>query len=132
MTVSRFVRATPAELERWLEPARIVEAEGSFDAAGVTEEGDATVVTASGPGLAFDLRFEERERGLYYEGAGEGGPFSRMETHLEFERENEGSRVTMRSAVELAAPIPFGDRIAAWKRRGELERAVDEIEARFG
>lgn len=132
VTVSRFVRATPAELERWLKPTKIVEAEGSFDVAAVADAGEATVVTASGPGLSFDLRFEEREGGIHYEGVGDGGPFARMETAIEVDREDEGSQVTIRSAVELAAPIPLGDRIAAWKRKRELQRVLDAIEGAVG
>ncbi|MFC6716099.1 SRPBCC family protein [Natrialbaceae archaeon GCM10025810] len=155
---SRFVRASPEELERWLEPTRIVEAEGSFTARTVEDvggpesvegagesgpvepvdesvlepdDGEATIVLASGPGLEFPLLFEDRDAAIYYAQAGDRGPFAHMETWIEHERENEGSRVAVRSTVELAAPIPFGDRIAAWKRTGEVERLLDALEEKF-
>lgn len=125
--VSRFVGATPPAIERRLSPERIVEYEGTFSVARVEETADATVVVASGPGIELQLRFEETADGYRYEQVGEAGPFSEMETWLTVEQENEGARVTMRSAVELGAPLPFGDRIAAWKRRGELKRALDAL-----
>jgi len=50
-----------------------------------------------------------------------------METWLTVAPEDEGSRVSMRSAVSLGVPLPFADRIAAWKRAGELERALDRL-----
>lgn len=37
----------------------------------------------------------------------------------------------MRSAISLAISLPFADRIAAWKRSGELEGALDRIETAF-
>ena len=45
--VSRFVRATPAEVERALTPAAVVEYEGSFSVVDSDEQADgSTVVTA--------------------------------------------------------------------------------------
>ena len=52
-----------------------------------------------------------------------------METWLTVEPENEGSRVSMRSRVSLDVPLPFSDRIAAWKRAGELDRALARLAA---
>lgn len=127
--VSRFVAATPTELDRLLTPRRLVEYEGSFSVESVAERDGETVVTASGPGLQFQLRFEQRADGLYYEQAGEAGPFEAMETTVTVDRENEGSEVTLNSRVALALSIPFADRIAGWKRRGELERALDSLAA---
>ncbi|MFC6769605.1 SRPBCC family protein [Natrinema soli] len=133
VTVARVVDASPDALSAWLEPAAIVEAEGSFTVQAVDERADATIVVASGPGLELPLRFEDRDGTIYYTQEGEHGPFSHMETWLESEPiDAERSRVTIRSAVELAAPLPFGDRIAAWKRRGELEGALDTIETELG
>jgi hypothetical protein len=38
--------------------------------------------------------------------------------------------VTARSAVSLGLPVPaLTDRVAAWKRRGELERLLDGLAA---
>lgn len=127
--VSRFVAATPTELDRLLTPRRLVEYEGSFSVDAVEETDSGTVVTASGPGLRFQLRFDQRADGLSYEQAGEAGPFEAMETTVTVDRENEGSQVTMASQVSLSLSIPFADRIAGWKRRGELERALDSLAA---
>jgi len=124
---TRFVRIRPRELGALLDPARIVEYEGSFSVDSVTETDAGTRLTVSGPGLAFELRFEPIEEGFYYAQAGEAGPFESMETWLTVAPEDEGSRVSMRSMVSLGAPLPFADRIAAWKRAGELERALDRL-----
>jgi len=126
---SRFVSATPAELDQLLTPQRLVEYEGSFSVDSVEEGDGETIVTASGPGLQFQLRFEPRANGYYYEQAGEAGPFEAMETTVTVDRENEGSQVTMESRVALSISIPFADRIAGWKRRGELDRALDTLAA---
>jgi len=124
---TRFVRIRPRELGALLDPARIVEYEGSFSVDSVTETDAGTRLTVSGPGLAFELRFEPIEEGFYYAQAGEAGPFESMETWLTVAPEDEGSRVSMRSVVSLGVPLPFADRIAAWKRAGELERALDRL-----
>ena len=126
---SRFVPMTPRELEGSLDPSRIVEFEGSFSVDSTVEADAGTLVTVSGPGLAFELRFEPLDRGFYYTQAGEAGPFESMETWLTFEPENEGSRVSIRSAVSIGVPLPFSDRLAAWKRRGELDRMLDRLAA---
>ncbi|WP_226007664.1 SRPBCC family protein [Natrinema salinisoli] len=132
VSVSRVVGVSPAELSSWLGPARIVEAEGSFAVESVYDGDDATVVVASGPGLQLPLRFEDRDGTIYYTQESEGGPFAEMETWLESEPvDDERTRVTVRSAVELAAPLPLGDRIAGWKRRGELRNLLDAIDAEF-
>jgi hypothetical protein len=131
ISVSRRIDATPVEISSRFDPPAIVEAEGSFTVETVYENDDATVVVASGPGMRLPLRFEYRDDTLYYTQEGEQGPFERMETWLEFESLDSATEVTFRSSVSLAAPLPFGDRIAAWKRKGELERALDAIEAEF-
>ncbi|AXG05450.1 SRPBCC family protein [Haloplanus rubicundus] len=126
--VSRFVRATPTAVERVLTPATVVESEGSFTVRDVTDGADGTLVTAGARGLELTLRFEERADGLHYTQAGSAGPFDAMTTDLIVTAENEGSRVTARSAVSLGLPVPaLTDRIATWKRRGELERLLDAL-----
>jgi ligand-binding SRPBCC domain-containing protein len=126
--VSRFVRATPTEVERALTPSSLVEYEGSFQVLDVREGDDATHVTAGARGLEMTLRFEQVENGFRYVQEGEAGPFSAMETVVQFDRENEGTRVTMRSSVSLGLPLSgLTDRVAAWKRRGELERALSAL-----
>jgi len=132
VVVERFIPESPQVIGRQLTPRRVVEWEGSFEVAGVEEvdDGSATVVTVTGPGVEFRLRFERRPDGYRYVVADDGpaGPFKRMETWLTVEPKNEGSRVRLRSVVALNAPLPFADRIAAWKRRGELTRALDGLE----
>jgi carbon monoxide dehydrogenase subunit G len=126
--VSRFVRAAPTAVERVLTPATVVESEGSFTVRDVTEVDDGTLVTAGARGLELTLRFEERPDGLHYTQAGSAGPFDAMTTDLTVEAENEGSRVTARSAVSLGLPAPaLTDRLATWKRRGELNRLLDTL-----
>ena len=125
--VTRFVRARPEEVGRVLDPETVVAAEGSFSVAAVEETDEGTVVTVSGPGVQLPLRFERRADGYYYAAEGEVGPFDRMETRLVVDAEDEGARLTLRSTVSLNLPLPFADRIGAWKRRGELERALEHL-----
>ena len=132
VTVSRVVDASPVVVSRWLDPSTIVEAEGSFTVETIDDRADATIVVASGPGMQLPLRFEERDDGFYYTQEGEQGPFSHMETWIDIEDVADGTQVTFRSSVSLAAPLPFGDRIAAWKRKGELTRALETLEAALG
>jgi carbon monoxide dehydrogenase subunit G len=126
--VSAFVPAPPAAVERALTPAAAVEYEGSFEVLDVTETDEGQTVTAGARGLRMQLDFEERDDGLTYRQRGNGGPFDAMETEITVEPENEGSRVTARSAVSLGLPVTaVTDRVAAWKRRGELRRALDAL-----
>jgi hypothetical protein len=130
VSVSRFVRATPTEVERVLTPANVVEYEGSFHVRDVTESGDVTLVTAGASGLELTLRFETTDDGLRYEQEGTEGPFEHMTTEIAVAAENEGSRVTARSSVSLGLPPAFlADRVAGWKRKGELKRALDALAA---
>jgi homoserine dehydrogenase len=125
--VARFVRATPAIVERALTPAAVVEYEGSFDVRDVTETDDVTLVTAGARGLELQYAFEAREDGLHYVQR-EGGPLDTLETTLTYTAENEGTRVTMTSTVGAGLPLPaLTDRAAAWKRRGELRRALSRL-----
>lgn len=127
--VSRFVRATPREIERALDPISVVEYEGSFDVFDLEEREDDCLVVAGGTGLRLTLRFEEREDGVYYEqDEAEGQPLESMETTITYAPENEGTRVTAESTVSLGLrPAAIADRVAAWKRKGELERGLDAL-----
>lgn len=128
--VSRFVAATDAEIDRQLSPATILEYEGTFRVADVTETDAGTTVTARGGGMAVAFDFEPRENGYFYAQQGEQGPFETMETTLTYERERDGCLVTLRSSVSLGLPLAaLTDRVAAWKRRGELKRALDRLAA---
>jgi hypothetical protein len=123
---SRFVAATPRTIERLLSPRDLVAWEGSFEVGEVTDDGTGAVVTATGPGMSFRLRFETLDAGYRYEQVGDG-PFDHMETWVTVAAENEGSRVRARSQVSLGLPLPFADRVAAWKRSGELDRLLDRL-----
>lgn len=128
--VSRFVRATLPEVERELTPAAIVEYEGTFTVLDVEETADGWVVTGSGGGvIEARFAFEERGDGYVYRQEGEAGPFEEMETRLSLARRDEGVEVTARSSVSLGVPLPFADRVAAWKRKGELKRALSRLAA---
>ena len=130
--VSRFVLAHPRAVRRVLSPEAVVAAEGTFTVGAVEETDDGTVVTAVGPGMSVPLRFESTDDGLRYAAEGDVGPFEHLETHVTVAGESNGSRLTMRSTVALNLPLPFADRIAAWKRRGELKRAMDELTESIG
>jgi len=124
--VSRFVPATVAELDRHLSPAAVVEAEGTFTVDAVTETDDGWTVAATAGGMTAEFAFEPREDGYHYSQVGDRGPFEAMETTLSLARENEGTIVTARSVVSLGLPLGVvTDRVAAWKRRGELDRALE-------
>lgn len=127
--VSKFVAAPPVVVQRELTPASVVEFEGSFEVQEVTKTEAGAVVTANAGGLTMELVFENHETGLTYRQRGETGPFDSMETTVSVESENEGSRVTTHSAVSLGLPVAgLTDRVAAWKRRGELKRALDRLD----
>ncbi len=124
--VSRFVRATPREIRRALEPAAIVDWEGTFSVTGVEESDAGAVVAARAAGMDVAFRFERGEDGYRYEQ--EQGPFSSMEAAVSWRAENEGARVTAESALSLGVPPrALTDRVAAWKRRGELKRLLDGL-----
>ncbi|WP_049998087.1 SRPBCC family protein [Halococcus sediminicola] len=127
VSASRFVRATPATVERALTPAALVEYEGSFTVHGVEDTEDGWLVVAGSRGMELTLAFETREAGLVYEQRGEG-PLETLETTITYEAKDEGARVWMRSTVSAGLPLPaITDRVAAWKRRGELRRALDRL-----
>ena len=124
--VSRFVRAPTPRVERALDPASIVEYEGSFSIFDVDERDGETRVVAGGSGLELTLRFEAREDGFYYEQvSGEGQP---LETMLTYAPKDEGTTVVAESRVSMGLrPAFLTDRVAAWKRKGELRRALDAL-----
>ncbi|QLG60604.1 SRPBCC family protein [Halorarum salinum] len=118
---SRYVAAKPPEVRAALDPAAVVEAEGSFDVRDVSETPKGTVVTAGRFGVTLRFRFEEREDGLAYEQI--EGPLSTLETTVTARPKNEGTELRGRSTVAVRGPDVL-DRLAAWKRRGELERGL--------
>jgi hypothetical protein len=121
--VSRFVQAGSAIVDRALTPTRLLEAEGSFTVRDVSDDGRR--ITVGGYGLELVFVFADLEDGIEYEQV--EGPLETLRTTVTHEPEDEGSRVTARSAVALGGP-GFFDRAAAWKRKGELRRALEGIE----
>jgi hypothetical protein len=135
VSVERVVDASPPVVRRRLDPSTLVEYEVSFEVVDSCPKNGATLVTAAAGGLELALRFEPRDDGYYYTQDGEAGPFKTMETWVETAPvdDGRGTRVTLRSAVSLGLPVPaLTDRIAAWKRRGELDRALDALAADVG
>lgn len=125
---TRFVAAKPAELDRTLSPSALLEAEGTFTVVDTEAVDGGQRVTARGGGVEAVFAFESRTDGYDYRQVGDRGPFESMETTLTYAARDHGSDVTVRSAVSLGLPLAaVTDRIAAWKRRGELDRLLDGI-----
>ncbi len=129
VSASRFVRASPATIERALTPATLIEYEGSFTVYEVTDTEEGWLVIAGSRGVELALAFAAREDGLVYEQRGEG-PLDTLETTVSYAPKNEGTQVKMRSTVSAGLPLPaLTDRVAGWKRRGELRRALKRLAA---
>ncbi|MBX0321882.1 SRPBCC family protein [Halomicroarcula sp. F13] len=125
---TRFVDATPAELERALSPSTVLEAAGTFTVVETEAVDDGQRVTARGGGMEAVFEFEDRTDGLRYRQVGQQGPFEAMETTVTYTARDHGSEVTVRSSVSLGLPLAsLTDRVAAWKRRGELDRMLDGL-----
>lgn len=132
VAVSRAFAASQPVVARHLDPRSLVEMEGTFDVDTVTETDDGWRVTASATGMRaeFDVRtFDDGDAdGYVYEQVDDRGPFESMETTVSLAPEPDGTTVTMTSTVDLGLPLQaVTDRIAGWKRRGELERALDAL-----
>lgn len=125
--VGRFVDATPAVVGERLTPETVVECEGSFEVREVRGESSGTLVAAGRAGVELLFRFERREDGLAYEQV--EGPLDTLATTITYAPEDHGTRLTARSSVAVRGPGAL-DRLAAWKRRGELRRALAGIEER--
>jgi len=127
--VSRQIDAPPSAVGRALDPASIVEYEGSFNVFDLEEREDDWLVVAGGSGLQLTLRFEEHDSGVFYEQEeGEGQPLDVMETTISYLPADGGTDVTAVSEVSMGLrPTFLSDRLAAWKRRGELRRALSSL-----
>lgn len=127
--VSRVVDASPATVESALDPAAIIEYEGSFDVFDIEEREDDWRVVAGGTGLRLVLRFEEHDNGMFYEQEeAEGQPLDTMETTITYRPTADGTAVTAVSEVSMGVrPATLMDRIGAWKRSGELDRALSAL-----
>ncbi|EMA53091.1 SRPBCC family protein [Halococcus thailandensis] len=127
VSASRFVRATPATVERALTPRSLVEYEGSFTVYEVEDTDEGWLVIAGSRGVELALAFELDDEGLTYEQRGDG-PLETLETTITYEPKDQGTSVRMRSRVSSGLPLPIlTDRVAAWKRRGELQRALSRL-----
>ena len=127
--VSRQIDAAPAAVKRELDPASIVKYEGSFKVFDLEEREEDWLVVAGSTGLQLTLRFEELETGIFYEQEqAEGQPLDAMETTITCALVNGGTDVTAVSEVSMGLrPAFLSDRLAAWKRKGELKRALDAL-----
>ena len=127
--VSRVVDAPLSTVEEALDPATVIEYEGSFKIFDIDWHDDHWIVVAGGTGLRLVLRFEERDDGLYYEQEeAEGQPLETMETTITYLPEGDRTQVTAVSTVSMGVrPAAVMDRVAAWKRKGELERALTSL-----
>jgi len=124
VSVSRFVQTYPEVVDETLSPETVLSAEGSFEVRGV----DGDRVTVGGYGLELVFEFTRGERELGYDQV--QGPLETLTTTLTYGPEDEGTRLTAQSTVAVGGPGVV-DRIAAWKRRGELRRALDGIATRL-
>lgn len=127
--ISKFVDAPPSVVRDALDPASIVEYEGSFNVLDIDEREDEVIIVAGGTGLRLVLRFEELETGVFYEqDEADGQPLETMETTITYLPEDGGTNVTAVSTVSMGVrPRFITDRVAAWKRKGELKRALDAL-----
>lgn len=131
VTATRRVGAPPASVLDVLDPMTLIDAEGTFSALDVDEVGEETRVFARGGGMEVVFSFTRTEDGYEYTQLDEAGPFDVMETTLSVTAEDEGALLTMESTVSLGLPFAtLTDRLAAWKRRGELRRALRTIDER--
>lgn len=130
---SRVVDAPPGRVRHHLGPATLLENEGTFRVQDVTgEQGEWTVTASAGGAVTATFEVRKTESGYTYEQVGSEGPFESMRTEVVLEATDDGerTRVAMRSTVSLGLPLAsLTDRIAAWKRRSELERALGRLAA---
>lgn len=134
VSASRQFGASKPVVANHLDPETLLALEGTFTVDEVAETDDGWRVAASATGMRaeFSVRsFEDGDvEGYEYEQVGESGPFTSMWTRLAVAPEEHGTTVTVESTVDLGLPLAVvTDRIAAWKRRGEIDRLLDRLEA---
>lgn len=129
VTVRRVVDATPEAVDAALSPDRVIEYEGSFSVLDIEQRDDDWRVVAGGTGLQLVLRFEVYDNGLYYEQEdAEGQPLETMKTTVTYVAADRETEVTAVSEVSMGIPpATLTDRLAAWKRKGELKRALEAL-----
>ena len=127
--VSRHIDASPEAVASYLTPETIILLEGTFSIHSVEEEHDDVLVEAKAKGVSATFRFEELAAGYRYEQAGEEGPFDEMETTLRYEPKGDGVTVIMTATISLGIrPRALFERIGAWKRKGEMDRALKSLD----
>jgi len=129
--VSRVVDAPPSHVAEALDPTSVIEYEGSFSVFDVERRENDWLVVAGGTGLRLVLRFERYDNGIFYEQEeAEGQPLETMTTTITYLPAGGNTEVTAVSEVSMGVrPRALTDRLAAWKRRGELKRALRALEA---
>lgn len=132
VSASRRLAASRPVVANHLDPGTLLELEGTFAVDEVAETDDGWRVAASATGMRaeFSVRaFEDGDvEGYEYEQVGETGPFASMWTRLALEPERDGTTVTVDSTVDLGLPLSVvTDRVAGWKRRGEVDRLLDRL-----
>jgi len=127
--VSQEFETKPSAVGRALDPTSVVEYEGSFNVLDVEDRGEDYLIVAGGSGLQMTLRFEEHEQSVFYElEEAEGQPLATMETTISYRGTDDGTAVTAVSEVSMGLrPAAVTDRLAAWKRKSELQRALDAL-----
>jgi hypothetical protein len=127
---TRFVDERPAVVERAIDPATVLEAEGTFEVVDVEETEDGWTVVGSGRGMSVPFEFARVEGGLRYEALGRHGPFREFESTVTVAPQDHGTDLSAWSRVEINLPLQaVTDRIAGWKRRSELGRLLAALSA---
>lgn len=129
---TRLVDAPYQEVVSSLSPEMIILHEGTFTVSDIEETEDGLIVEAKATGITARFRFERLQAGFYYEQIGSEGPFESLQTTISYHASDGGTELTMTSDVSLGLrPRRLMDRIAAWKRKGELHRALRSIANEF-
>lgn len=125
------VSASSVKIDSHLDPPTIIEYEGSFEVVDFEEKNEEWYVTAGSSGLRLNFRFESLENGYYYE-LKEDQPLEKMETTLQYQQSENGTEISITSAVRMGRwPAAVTDRVAAWKRKGELNRMLEHLHEEF-
>lgn len=132
VSVSRHLNASKPVVASHLDARSLVELEGTFavDEVATTDGGWRVAASATGMRAEFSVRafVDGDAEGYEYEQVGESGPFASMWTRLALEPAADGTTVTAASTVDLGLPLAaVTDRVAARKRRGELDRLLDRL-----
>jgi carbon monoxide dehydrogenase subunit G len=132
VSVSRHLDASKPVVASHLDARSLVELEGTFDVDEVATTDGGWRVAASATGMRAEFSVHEFAdgdvEGYEIEQVGESGPFASMWTRLALTSAADGTTVTVDSTVDLGLPLAaVTDRVAAWKRRGELDRLLDQL-----